>query len=87
TSSVLAHLGPEPLSDAFNPHYLYELAQKKKVAIKPWLMDNKVVVGVGNIYANEALFAAKISPEKITNTLTLEEVTELVQQIKKVLQR
>ncbi len=87
TSSVLAHLYPEPLSDAFNPHYLYELAQKKKVAIKPWLMDNKVVVGVGNIYANEALFAAKISPEKITNTLTLEEVTELVQQIKKVLQR
>ncbi|EMA4784277.1 bifunctional DNA-formamidopyrimidine glycosylase/DNA-(apurinic or apyrimidinic site) lyase [Providencia alcalifaciens] len=87
TSSVLAHLGPEPLSDAFNPHYLYELAQKKKVAIKPWLMDNKVVVGVGNIYANEALFAAKISPEKITNTLTLEEVAELVQQIKKVLQR
>ncbi|EMN0829028.1 bifunctional DNA-formamidopyrimidine glycosylase/DNA-(apurinic or apyrimidinic site) lyase [Providencia rettgeri] len=87
TSSVLAHLGPEPLSDAFNPHYLYELAQKKRVAIKPWLMDNKVVVGVGNIYANEALFAAKISPEKITNTLTLEEVAELVQQIKKVLQR
>ncbi|MBX6949359.1 bifunctional DNA-formamidopyrimidine glycosylase/DNA-(apurinic or apyrimidinic site) lyase [Providencia rettgeri] len=87
TSSVLAYLGPEPLSDAFNPHYLYELAQKKKVAIKPWLMDNKVVVGVGNIYANEALFAAKISPEKITNTLTLEEVAELVQQIKKVLQR
>ncbi|EJD6368372.1 bifunctional DNA-formamidopyrimidine glycosylase/DNA-(apurinic or apyrimidinic site) lyase [Providencia rettgeri] len=87
TSSVLAHLGPEPLSDAFNPHYLYELAQKKKVAIKPWLMDNKVVVGVGNIYANEALFVAKISPEKITNTLTLEEVAELVQQIKKVLQR
>ena len=86
-SSVLAHLGPEPLSDAFNPQYLYELAQKKKVAIKPWLMDNKVVVGVGNIYANEALFATKISPEKITNTLTLAEITELVLQIKKVLQR
>lgn len=50
-------------------------------------MDNKVVVGVGNIYANEALFATKISPEKITNTLTLAEITELVLQIKKVLQR
>ncbi|MEQ5113306.1 bifunctional DNA-formamidopyrimidine glycosylase/DNA-(apurinic or apyrimidinic site) lyase [Providencia vermicola] len=86
-SSVLAHLGPEPLSDAFNPQYLYELSQKKKVAVKPWLMDNKVVVGVGNIYANEALFATKISPEKITNTLTLAEITELVKQIKLVLTR
>lgn len=64
TSSVLAHLGPEPLSDEFNAQYLFEQAAKRKIAIKPWLMDNKVVVGVGNIYANEALFAAGISPEK-----------------------
>ena len=87
TSTVLAHLGPEPLSDKFNAQYLFDLALKRKIAIKPWLMDNKVVVGVGNIYANEALFAAKISPEKITNTLTLAEATELVYQIKKVLTR
>ncbi|MEQ4671116.1 bifunctional DNA-formamidopyrimidine glycosylase/DNA-(apurinic or apyrimidinic site) lyase [Providencia manganoxydans] len=87
TSSVLAHLGPEPLSDEFNAQYLFEQAAKRKIAIKPWLMDNKVVVGVGNIYANEALFATGISPEKITNTLTLEQSIELVTQIKKVLQR
>ncbi|MFB9998041.1 bifunctional DNA-formamidopyrimidine glycosylase/DNA-(apurinic or apyrimidinic site) lyase [Providencia rustigianii] len=87
TSSVLAHLGPEPLSDEFNPQYLFDLAKKRKVAVKPWLMDNKVVVGVGNIYANEALFASKISPEKMVNQLTLADITELVKQIKKVLQR
>ncbi|OAT51449.1 bifunctional DNA-formamidopyrimidine glycosylase/DNA-(apurinic or apyrimidinic site) lyase [Providencia heimbachae] len=87
TSSVLAHLGPEPLSAEFNAQYLFELSAKRKTAIKPWLMDNKIVVGVGNIYANEALFAAKISPEKIINTLTLAQATELVAQIKKVLQR
>lgn len=87
TSSVLAHLGPEPLSDEFNAQYLFEQAAKRKIAIKPWLMDNKVVVGVGNIYANEALFAAGISPEKITNTLTLEQSEGLVTQIKKVLRR
>ena len=67
--------------------YLFEQAGKRKIAIKPWLMDNKVVVGVGNIYANEALFAAGISPEKITHTLTLEQSIDLVRQIKKVLQR
>lgn len=87
TSSVLAHLGPEPLSDDFNAQYLFVQASKRKIAIKPWLMDNKVVVGVGNIYANEALFATGISPEKITNTLTLKQATELVMQIKNVLQR
>lgn len=86
-SSVLSHLGPEPLSEGFNAQYLFEQASKRKIAIKPWLMDNKVVVGVGNIYANEALFATGISPEKITNTLTLNQSSELVEQIKKVLQR
>lgn len=44
---VLAHLGPEPLSDAFNADYLQQKCAKKKTAIKPWLMDNKLVVGVG----------------------------------------
>ncbi|EKT61301.1 bifunctional DNA-formamidopyrimidine glycosylase/DNA-(apurinic or apyrimidinic site) lyase [Providencia sneebia] len=87
TSSVLAHLGPEPLSDEFNAQYLFDQAARRKIAIKPWLMDNKVVVGVGNIYANEALFVTGISPEKMTNTLTFDQATELVKQIKKVLKR
>ncbi len=50
--NVLAHLGPEPLSDEFNGEYLQQKCAKKKTAIKPWLMDNKLVVGVGNIYAS-----------------------------------
>ncbi len=60
--NVLAHLGPEPLSDAFNAEYLKAKCAKKKSPIKPWLMDNKLVVGVGNIYASESLFAAGSIP-------------------------
>ncbi|MDR5618260.1 bifunctional DNA-formamidopyrimidine glycosylase/DNA-(apurinic or apyrimidinic site) lyase [Arsenophonus sp.] len=85
--SVLSHLGPEPLSIDFNADYLYQRAKNKKTAIKPWLMDNKVVVGVGNIYANEALFAAKILPTRAAHSLTKKEISNLVIQIKQVLQR
>ncbi|MDC9615754.1 bifunctional DNA-formamidopyrimidine glycosylase/DNA-(apurinic or apyrimidinic site) lyase [Xenorhabdus khoisanae] len=85
--SVLAHLGPEPLSDLFDGEYLYSLSRHKKTAIKPWLMDNKVVVGVGNIYANEALFVARILPERPVNSLTQQEAYLLVDIIKQILQR
>lgn len=87
TSSVLAHLGPEPLSDEFNAEYLYQQSKNKKTAIKPWLMDNKLVVGVGNIYANEALFSSGIMPDRKANSLTQEECTVLVTAIKRVLTR
>ncbi len=59
---MLAHLGPEPLSDGFNPEYLAEQLSKRKSAVKVALMDQQLVVGVGNIYASEALFRAKIHP-------------------------
>ncbi|NHB91992.1 bifunctional DNA-formamidopyrimidine glycosylase/DNA-(apurinic or apyrimidinic site) lyase [Photorhabdus cinerea] len=85
--SVLTHLGPEPLTDGFNGAYLYAQSRNKKTLIKPWLMDNKLVVGVGNIYANEALFTARIQPERPAHTLTECEVYLLVETIKKVLQR
>ncbi|KAA1194802.1 bifunctional DNA-formamidopyrimidine glycosylase/DNA-(apurinic or apyrimidinic site) lyase [Photorhabdus heterorhabditis] len=85
--SVLTHLGPEPLTDGFNGAYLYAQSRNKKTLIKPWLMDNKLVVGVGNIYANEALFTARIQPERPAHTLTEREVYLLVETIKKVLQR
>lgn len=87
TSSVLAHLGPEPLSDEFNAEYLYQQSKNKKTAIKPWLMDNKLVVGVGNIYANEALFSSGIMPDRKANSLTQEECKVLVTAIKRVLTR
>ncbi len=87
TSSVLAHLGPEPLSAQFNAQYLYQQSKNKKIAIKPWLMDNKLVVGVGNIYANEALFSSGIMPDRKVNSLTEQECDVLVNAIKAVLTR
>jgi len=64
THKLLAHLGPEPFSDAFNAKYLASELRKRKGAIKTALMDQTLVVGVGNIYASEALFLARIHPEK-----------------------
>ncbi|QGX93025.1 bifunctional DNA-formamidopyrimidine glycosylase/DNA-(apurinic or apyrimidinic site) lyase [Tatumella sp. TA1] len=87
TSRVLSHLGPEPLSDAFNAEWLINKSATKKIAIKPWLMDNKLVVGVGNIYASESLFRAGIHPDRAANTLNQEESQRLVSCIKAVLQR
>ncbi|EKK7714395.1 bifunctional DNA-formamidopyrimidine glycosylase/DNA-(apurinic or apyrimidinic site) lyase [Cronobacter dublinensis] len=85
--NVLAHLGPEPLSEAFNGAYLHQKCVKKKVAIKPWLMDNKLVVGVGNIYASESLFAAGIHPDRLASSLSENECELLAQTIKAVLLR
>jgi len=59
---LLVNLGPEPLSSAFDEHYLHRCSRGRKVPIKTFLMDSHVVVGVGNIYANEALFHAGIRP-------------------------
>ena len=85
--NVLAHLGPEPLSDDFNGEYLHQKCAKKKTAIKPWLMDNKLVVGVGNIYASESLFAAGIHPDRLASSLSLAECELLARVIKAVLLR
>lgn len=63
TSSHLAHLGPEPLSDAFDEDHLFHRSRGKSQAVKTFIMDGKVVVGVGNIYANESLFLAGIRPQ------------------------
>ncbi len=86
-SNVLAHLGPEPLSEAFNGDYLFEKSRGKRTAIKPWLMDNKLVVGVGNIYASESLFAAGILPDRLPMSLNKEQCALLVETIKAVLLR
>lgn len=86
TSSVLAHLGPEPLSEAFSLDYLYQRSRGKHTAIKQWVMDNKVVVGVGNIYASESLFMAGIHPDRAAGSLSESESARFVQSIKQVLQ-
>ena len=84
---LLQHLGPEPLSADFDAAYLQHTLAKQKRAIKLALMDNAVVVGVGNIYANEALFQAAITPTRAANSLQAHEYTALVAAIKDVLQR
>lgn len=67
---LLQNLGPEPLSKQLTGDYLYQQAQKRTVPIKTFIMNSKVVVGVGNIYANEALFLAGIHPQKPAGKLS-----------------
>ncbi|HHX83597.1 MAG TPA: bifunctional DNA-formamidopyrimidine glycosylase/DNA-(apurinic or apyrimidinic site) lyase [Pseudomonadaceae bacterium] len=84
---LLASLGPEPLSDEFSAGYLYQRARKRSVPIKSFIMDSKVVVGVGNIYANEALFLAGILPTRKAGSISRARVAVLVDRIKAVLAR
>jgi len=82
---LLLNLGPEPLEDTFNAQYMFDKANGKRVAVKQFIMDNKVVVGVGNIYASESLFIAGIHPLHPTGKLTLAQWSCLVKSIKQVL--
>jgi formamidopyrimidine-DNA glycosylase len=78
-------LGQEPLSAGFTPEVLHQMASKSRVAIKSWLMDQRRVVGVGNIYASEALFRAAIDPRRPAHTLTPPEAARLHGAIREVL--
>lgn len=82
---LLVHLGPEPLEQEFDAKMLYGRLQGKKAPVKTVLMDNRVVVGIGNIYACESLFDAGISPLKPAGALTMKEGERLVGAIRKVL--
>ncbi|STZ76525.1 bifunctional DNA-formamidopyrimidine glycosylase/DNA-(apurinic or apyrimidinic site) lyase [Bergeriella denitrificans] len=84
---LLQKLGHEPLSEAFSAEYLYACLQKQKKAVKLSLMDNALVVGVGNIYANESLFAAGISPHRPANCVSEAECALLVASIRNILTR
>lgn len=84
---LLVDLGPEPLSAEFNADYLYARTRRRRVAVKPLIMDSHVVVGVGNIYANEALFKAGILPARTADTLELTECKRLMEAIRDVLAR
>lgn len=83
---LLVNLGPEPLTDDFNGDYLYRQAKSRKIAVKQFIMDGHIVVGVGNIYANEALFMARIHPEKPAGEISLIAYKKLVVAIKEKLQ-
>lgn len=83
---LLKALGPEPLSDALSGQYLHTQLRTRSAAIKTTIMDSHLVVGVGNIYASESLFRARIQPETPAKTLTLLQCERLVTEIKSTLQ-
>lgn len=82
---LLNNLGPEPLSDAFDADYLFARSRKRKQAIKNFIMDGQVVVGVGNIYASEALYLAGIRPTIAAGRISRAKSELLVEAIKSVL--
>jgi formamidopyrimidine-DNA glycosylase len=82
---LLKDLAPEPLSPEFDGEYLYRVTRKRSVAIKQFIMNSQVVVGVGNIYASEALFRARIAPRRAVRRLTRKQAFALAQAVKDVL--
>jgi len=82
---LLAKLAPEPLSEEFDAEYLYRATRKRAVAIKQLIMNSQVVVGVGNIYASEVLFRARISPRRAARRISRAQAQALTQAIKDVL--
>ncbi|MCB9422653.1 MAG: bifunctional DNA-formamidopyrimidine glycosylase/DNA-(apurinic or apyrimidinic site) lyase [Ardenticatenaceae bacterium] len=85
-SDILGHLGPEPLSDSFTVAVLQERLQGRKRVLKPLLLDQTFVAGIGNIYADEALYYARLHPERHSDSLSLTEIEALHRAIQKVLQ-
>jgi len=83
---LLRDLGPEPLSAAFSAAYLKHLTAHRRAAIKTTLMDARVVVGVGNIYASEALFLAGIHPARASGRIALSRYEQLVSAVRQVLE-
>lgn len=83
---LLKALGPEPLEEQFTGAYLKQASLNRMVAIKPFIMNSKIVTGIGNIYATEALFLAKIHPAMKTGLITKSQCDQLVDAIKHILQ-
>lgn len=84
---LLCKLGPEPLTEEFTGERLFRLSRGRRVAVKSFVMDSDIVVGVGNIYANEALFLSGIRPGKAAGRITRARYYSLAEQIKQVLTR
>ncbi len=83
--ALLKHLAPEPFARAFDADYLWRLTRGRRVALKQLIMNSRLVVGVGNIYASEALFRARLRPQRRASTLTRAESARLVRAIRTVL--
>lgn len=85
THSLLAKLGPEPFAEEFDGERLWRLSRGRKAAVKTFLMDAAIVVGVGNIYASEALFRAGIDPRRAAGRVSLSRLEKLVVVVREVL--
>ena len=86
TDKIFKDLGPEPLDPEFSPNLFFEMLRSKKRQIKPLLMDQKFIAGIGNIYADEALNLAKIHPATSSDSITLKEARKLLKALNEVLQ-
>jgi len=84
---LLKNLGPEPLLSGFNGELLYSLSRNRKIPVKSFIMDSHIVVGVGNIYANETLFMAGIQPTRQAGKISLARYQKLAECIRVVLQQ
>jgi len=82
---LIGSLGLEPFDDEFTGEYLYQRAKNKSISIKQFIMNSKIVVGVGNIYANESLFLAGIDPRRAAKQVSRKRMVLFVERIKEVL--
>lgn len=84
---LLKNLGPEPWDDAFDADYLYKRSRNRKIVIKNFIMDSKIVVGVGNIYASEALFQSGIRPDIPAGKISKKRFEILIKSIQDILEK
>jgi formamidopyrimidine-DNA glycosylase len=82
---ILGKLGPEPLEKGFTPKWLFEALHKRKRALKPLLLDQTFLAGLGNIYTDECLHLSQLHPRAASNNVTLEQAHELHKSIRAVL--
>ena len=85
--ALLVDIGPEPLGDAFDAAYLFAASRRRRRAVRDFLLDGSVVAGIGNIYANEALFEARIRPRRAAGRLSRNDCETLVKTIRSTLAR
>ena len=85
TDALKSKLGPEPLDDSFTPHILKQKLSKHHIPVKLALINQGIIAGIGNMYADEALFDARIHPQRQANSLSAQEIETLFHCIRKVL--
>ncbi len=83
----IKNLGPDALSKDFNVNYLYPILQRKNIPIKQMFFDQKIISGIGNIYADEILFKTKINPKKPCKDITKKETKKIIEESKKILKK